>query len=90
MDESILFVEQLNKEIGPKHLLAGVRLKTIARRFDQDDVLFQLIDEPHKYVEVHLTWTNNKNNEWPRAKIFNSFEEWIQMKMIPDHKLNEV
>lgn len=79
-------LDQLIKDVGQKHVLFGAKLTTIARRYDRDDVLYQYVNEPQKYVEVHLTWSFNIDERWPDAKIYDSFEDWFENKMIPDSK----
>ncbi|ULO08517.1 hypothetical protein H1230_06835 [Paenibacillus sp. 19GGS1-52] len=84
-DNNLFFVNELENEVVDDHELSGIRLKTIARRMDQDDFLFQLIEEPNKYVEVHLTWTKESSKNYPRYKFFSTFQEWINNRMIPDN-----
>ena len=44
------FVKELRREMCPQHILYGVQVKTVARRFDNDDVLFELTDHTHTLV----------------------------------------
>ena len=46
---------QLHKEIGEKHILYNKSVKTIARRQDNDDVLFEVDGADFRYATVHLT-----------------------------------
>jgi len=70
-DDDLL--QQLRKEIGLNHNLRGGILKTLARRQDNDDVLFQLDNE--KFVIVHLIWNESFDSKWPRFKIFGNWSE---------------
>jgi hypothetical protein len=72
------FVEdELKKELGAGHPLAGLPLSVIARREDQDDVLVSL--DRGEVAEVHLTWSGKMETDprWPRAVIFESMEQWL-------------
>lgn len=78
---------ELYKELGKKHTLYGKKLVAIARRFDQDDVLFSFIDAPTILAVVHLTWKSKKesNSSWPSTMIYNTWEEWVSKQMKPDY-----
>ena len=62
---------ELRREICEQHVLFSKSLKTIGRRLDNDDVLFQLENDSFMYAVVHLTWTENKelNPLWPITAI---------------------
>ena len=64
--EASLHVE-LEREVGPDHPLQGRRAVAVARRRDQDDVLFWLPDGPAYLAVVHLTWTGQRERSpaWP-------------------------
>ncbi len=74
--ERSLLEEELRKEIGDGHLLAGLGAKVLARRDDRDDILVSL--ERGQVAEVHLTWSGKKepHPSWPRTVIFESMDEW--------------
>jgi hypothetical protein len=82
------FLEELQNEISENHILNGIDLIVTARRLDKDEVLFQLQEDPNKYVHVHLTWRGDKelNTNWPISRVFNSFEEWAKEVMLLDNK----
>lgn len=67
--------EELHREVGDGHALFGLAPTAIARREDQDDVLFLLDDE--RVAEVHLTWTGRSeaNAQWPCTTIYPSIKE---------------
>ena len=75
---------ELAAEVSPGHVLAGVDLKAIARRHDQDDVLFQLLDGSARVAVVHLTYAGRGSREWPRATLYPSLEVWRLERMLPD------
>lgn len=87
-EASSAFLDELNKEISDKHILKGTKLTVVARRIDRDDVLFQYQDIPDKYVQVHLTWKSNEESDakWPKTKIYDALEEWVNEVMLQDNK----
>ncbi|MFC7677402.1 hypothetical protein ACFQV5_00535 [Paenibacillus sp. GCM10028914] len=75
-ETSMVFLEELHKEISENHILYGAVLDVIARREDKDEVLYQYKTKPHKCVQVHLTWKMDKeiDSRWPKTRVFNSFD----------------
>lgn len=76
--------KQLKKEIHYSHILYNKHIKTIARREDQDDVLFELEDK--KFAVVHLTWRElpHANNMWPTTKMYNNWEDVYVNRILVD------
>ena len=64
---------QLEKEMSKDHVLYGREVSTLARRQDNDDVLF-LIDNK-VFAVVHLTWNNNPHSDghWPKVKLYDTW-----------------
>ncbi|TCJ03060.1 hypothetical protein [Cytobacillus praedii] len=87
-ETSMIFFEELHKEISEKHVLYGADLEVIARREDKDEVLYQYKTNPQKYVQVHLTWKRDKeiDSRWPKTREFNSFDNWVNEVMLIDNK----
>jgi hypothetical protein len=81
--------QEVYNEFGENHLLHGSKLKAIARRYDQDDVLFQILDDTKRYAVIHLTWSGSQemDGKWPSTKIFSDIHEWVISGMINDSKL---
>ena len=77
---------QLQIEIGPEHFLKGKIAKTIARRQDNDDVLFEI--EKGKIAVVHLTWQNfaHKNSLWPTTEIYDNWQDVYENRILNDVK----
>src|SRR5262245_54880147 len=77
---------ELAREVGRGHPLAGVKAVAVARRVDTDDVLFHLPDGPAPLAVVRLTWTGRRETspDWPWTEFFASLEEWIE-RMKQDH-----
>lgn len=69
------FTKQLRKEISLFHVLFFKRVKSIAKREDCDDVLFELRN--NKYAVVHLTWQqqSHADTRWPVTKIYKSWQD---------------
>jgi hypothetical protein len=69
--------QQLKLEIASNHDLADKKVKTLAIRDDNDDVLYKILDEDSTYAIVHLTWKQSKhtNTMWPRTRIFKSSQK---------------
>ncbi len=68
-------LNELYKELSPGHILKKRKLKTVARRQDRDDVLFEIIDDNNGYAIVHLTWNVETAPAWPHTTIYNSWDE---------------
>lgn len=70
--------EELQREISAGHPLFGLRVRTLARRRANDDVLFAVEDGTGRVAVVHLTWTHNPPDPppFPRTVMFPSLEAW--------------
>lgn len=78
------FSEQLQTEISFDHFLKGKITKTIARRQDNDDFLFEI--ESGKFVVVHLTWQKfaHNNSTWPTTEIYNNWLDVYENRILSD------
>jgi hypothetical protein len=67
--------QQLQAELPPGHLLSGFRAFAIARRQDNDDVLFDLSDG--RFAIVHLGWSDNAAPDpaWPMTTVYATWNE---------------
>ena len=54
---------QLMREVRPGHPLANLVVRAFAIHQQTDEVLFAVTDGPMPYASVHITWTENSNNE---------------------------
>src|SRR5688500_17450198 len=81
-------VKQLLREIRDDHVLARMTLKTIARRQDNDDVIFEIFNNEYKYAVVHLTWSNKtlNSNIYPSTQLYKSWQDLYKNRIIQDHK----
>jgi len=78
--------QELSREIGPDHVLAGKTTRALARRSDRDDVLFETAGLG--FAVVHLTWSGHREATagWPRTELFSSLDEWRAKRMNRDHE----
>ena len=72
---------ELYRELPADHVLAGQRVRALARRQDQDEVLFALDDG--RCAVVHLTFckTPETDRRWPSTDMFASLEDWVERGM---------
>lgn len=79
---------QLEREISPGHVLYGKDVKTIARRQDNDDVLFAVFDADFQYAKVHLTWSQSKVTDinYPLTKTYKDWQDVYDNLFLPDSK----
>jgi hypothetical protein len=80
VEEGHQLITELYKELPEGHILEGKMVEPIARRLDQDDVLFLVKEEKIQYALVHLTWTGHqeKDKKWPHAVLYPDLETWIE------------
>ena len=76
-DSSAALAEELRLEAPPGHVLHGVSVSTRARRQDQDDVLFELMDGTARFAVVHLTYSRESDPRWPRTRLFANADAWL-------------
>ena len=76
---------ELRHEATPLHALYGKKTRAVARREDNDDVLYHISDDG-RYAVAHLTWTGNNEENWPQVTFYDSLDEWIERVMEADHR----
>lgn len=67
MSESIN--EELKREISRNHILFGKKAVAVARREDNDNVVFW-VNDIQRYAVVHLTYSKEASGEFPRPNLF--------------------
>ena len=69
---------ELQREVGPGHVLFGKNVRVIARRFDRDDVLCEVEGTVPSFAVVHLTWTGKRDLDpgFPRTTLYRSLADW--------------
>jgi hypothetical protein len=85
---SQLFSAQLETELPETHILHGLKVNAVAARIDRDDVLFEVAGSETPLAVVHLTWRKKKETDprWPSAKLFRSWDHWVEEDMQPAHE----
>jgi hypothetical protein len=75
-EEQAALVAELSRELETNsgHPLAAQRASAIARRIDNDDVLFELMGG--RMAVVHLTYARECSAEWPVTTVFEDAQEW--------------
>jgi hypothetical protein len=71
---------ELQRELPTGHLLAGLTVETFAwREHATDDVLFRHVQEPKRFVIIHLSWLGRTeiNAEHPTVEFDGTFEEFL-------------
>jgi hypothetical protein len=79
-------ITELQREVGPRHPLAGVRVIPVARRHDRDDVLFLLPEDGDRLALVHLTWSGKReaDPQWPHTVFYENWGDWVERGMTVD------
>lgn len=77
---------ELAMELPARHILKGVSLRAIARRLDNDDVLFELTDHEKPFAVVRLIYRRQPDPQLPWAVLFDSWDDWVENCMEPDHE----
>jgi len=86
--ENVDLTAQIRREMNPDHLLYRKTLTTLARRQDNDDVLFELQDCEFRYAVVHLTWAENAlaDSRFPRTDFFRDWQDLYENRILVDHQ----
>jgi hypothetical protein len=81
-------VRELQRELTEQHVLYGVPVIPLARRADQDDVLFATGDPSKPLAVVHLTWRGSTEIDprWPITTTYRGWQDWIEHGLLPDHR----
>lgn len=77
---------ELAKETSIGHQLYGKEVKAIAKREDNDDVLFEIGEG--KMAVVHLTWKGKKESSpnYPLTKTFKHWTEVYEKVIVKDNR----
>ena len=78
---------ELSRELPAVHQLRGRAVQAIARREDQDDVLFRSLEEADLIFYVHLTWSVESDPDWPWTVVYQSWDDFL--KRWPHEKLQD-
>lgn len=80
--------DRLASETGINHILYGKKVLTLARREDNDDVLYEVFGMDFKYAVVHLTWSNNNHADgrWPMTETYKDWQDVYDSRLVTDHQ----
>ena len=78
---------ELSREVSEGHILYGIKAVSLAKRIDNDDVLFFLPNNKYLFAVVHLTWSKESNSsEFPQTVLYSSLKEWVNKCMKVDNE----
>lgn len=77
---------ELYREVGAGHVLAGMKVKPLGRRQDQDDMLFALQDGSGRLAVVHLTYSQKTERDArvPHTEIYSDWSHFERERMLRD------
>ena len=76
-DRAAALRNELRREMSWRHPLRRQRLRAVAHRPGTDDVLFEIIADPPRVAEVHLTWRREWwSAQWPWTVMYDDLESW--------------
>ncbi|MDF2587635.1 MAG: hypothetical protein K0S41_1476 [Anaerocolumna sp.] len=79
------FENELNNEIGNQHILYGKKVTAIGRRYDCDDILYQVYNCDFEFAVVHLTFRKTIEGSplYPRTDIYKNIDSFVNECMVP-------
>lgn len=84
-DERAGLLAELQREIDAAHPLWGLAAMAVARRQDNDDVVFALCDG--RMAVVHLTWIGTQDRlPWPATEIYATADAFVRDRLLLDHR----
>ena len=75
--EKYNLIKELKNEMNSNHVLFDKNSIPIAKREDNDDVIYKISD--YYFAIVHLTWSGKqeKNGRFPYTEIFSSLKDLL-------------
>jgi hypothetical protein len=67
---------ELARETCPDHPLHGSQVRALYRRYPHDDVLFEVVGSDCAYYCVYLTWSAERDPNWPDITRFRTLEDF--------------
>lgn len=79
IEEAARLKAELDRELPPGHLLAGVAVEVFASADGIDDVLFRHRDEPDRFTIIHLSWLGRTeiNDLHPTVEFTGTYAEFL-------------
>ncbi len=71
---------ELQKKLSSGHVLYGKEAVAVARREDNDDVVYW-VEELNKYAVVHLTYSKESLSKFPVTKLFSLGDLEVYVKI---------
>lgn len=67
--------EELNRELGPGHVLQGRTCRAVAYNPKHPDEFLFVTDDPLNPIAfVHLTWQTERDPKWPYTVVYPGWE----------------
>lgn len=87
-DSGEVYVVELRKELGSRHVLFDVPVRAIARHVECDDVLFATGDPANPLAVVHLTWASRREPDprWPCTTLYRNGQDWTERCLHSNHR----
>lgn len=73
----------LKSNLPAGHVLFGEEVRSVARRKDNDDVLFYLPGNDVQFAIVHLTYSKETDPKFPHTVLLSTIEE-LRAKIVAD------
>ena len=91
-EEQARLEAELAREVCLLHHLASLDREVVARRTDTDDILVAINPHLCECAQVRLAWSGKTemNPEVPKMELEATFQDWIQNRMLPDHKARRI
>ncbi len=80
-EEAHQLVDELQRELPDRHKLKGLMVQALARRDDRDDVLYLVQAKPPCLAQVHLTYSEEHDPQWPYCELYDSVDAWLAAKL---------
>lgn len=78
---------ELQREMSSTHPVHNVAVKAVARRYDCDEVLFEILDGSGRLAVVHLTWSASGESQpnWPKIRVVPDWRTFVDEVMARDN-----
>jgi hypothetical protein len=85
VDNSAFYENELKNEVGFLHPLKWKKVRTIGRRTDCDEVLYEVLSGNIKYAVVHLTYSKKRKHRFPKTKFYTNWMDVYENRLLQDH-----
>lgn len=70
-------IRELRREMPAGHRLRGLPVYPLGHGEHPDELLFQIEDPDYKFARVHLTWSKERDPQWPWTTLYRTFEDFV-------------